>query len=151
MGVVIVAVIFAFLGVLFYMQLLGFDRMLRSGLRKQLAPGETVRFESLGARVGAKFPLAILTFRQGYIVVTDRRLLSSAWVFPPFWRTTKEIALNEVEDVKTFELFRVLQVHVTAHGEKTYFMPIRNRIFPFSSTLGQDLIKSIEQGRLAHS
>ena len=131
-----------------YMQLFGLDRMLTSQAQARLEPGEVAVFESLATRAGLGLAF-IFTIREGYLVVTTHRLLISWWVLPPFWRTAKEFAFGDIDEVTSLKMFGRTEVILTVRGKKLGLIPRRSRFWPFGHDIGPQLLDSIKQGRAA--
>jgi hypothetical protein len=129
-----------------YMTFFGFDQMLRSRLRAHLRPGERILFESAVVR-GAQGVLTIFTFRQGFLVATELRLLVAWWVYPPFWKTVKETLLADVDDVTTLPRRGFTQLAVSAEGTTTVLTPVRSRVWPFGRNRGDQLAELLNISR----
>ena len=134
---IIVALIAAF-AFLAFMMLFGWDRILRFGAHKRLQPGELVTFESYASRSGPATLMSILSLNVEYVIVTDRRLIFTAWILEPLWRS-REILLSDISEVLPFSIFPITPLHLTVNGEKIVISPRGRRT--------SDLIEAIQRGR----
>jgi hypothetical protein len=146
MTAVLLAIFLAvtFIGVL-YSTFVWFDRTLVSGMREHLRPGEETRFESLAMWTSGRFQSRI-RFRWGRLVVTDSRLLFATWVFPPFWRTTKEAWLRDIGDLKTVVFLNSTLVQISVKGKRAILSPRATRLVPDSPNQSRRLMDAITRG-----
>jgi hypothetical protein len=141
-GAIAIILVVAFLVAIFYM-FFGLDRMLKSSLRSALQAGESVSFESPSNRGGGGFGV-MFSFRQGYLVITNLRLLMAWWVVPPIWRTVEVIPIRDIDKASTLNMLGMNQVLLTVRGKKLMISPYKNRMWPFLGDKGEELITALQ-------
>ena len=147
----IIVVVLAIPSGFVYMSWWGWDRILKSGLRKQIEPDETVLFESRVSRSTLKMPSAFLGPREGFMAGTNRRLILSFWKTMLPVRTIEQIPIDDVSQVTRSSWVGITMVNLRVRDQPLVLIPSTNRFWRFSGKPAQGLVEALEtasEGRI---
>jgi hypothetical protein len=123
----------------------GQGKILKTRTRRRLLPGESVAFESPANKSSTGWTV-MFSHREGYVVVTDERLLFGSWGWPPFWPSVRENLLTEIDRISVIRIFGVTQVQISVHGKTLMLTPKGGAFIPFSNQRTQQFVLALEAG-----
>jgi hypothetical protein len=138
-------VLFGILAAVTWFMFVGQDKILRSRTKQRVQAGEEVVFESTASRSSTGIGV-MFSFRKGFVVVTNYRLLFGSWSLPPFWTSITETPLMDLDKISVIGIFGMNQVHLSIRGKTLMLTPRGGAFLPFSNQRTEQFVAALKQG-----